>query len=422
MHYQVGVIVERGPEHFGFFHLTFEEYLAARYIARQRENERKRILKKYWEDPAWSEIIALTVGQLGIVEGRTDDASDLIEDLLKMESVVPSNSGKAAILAGRALIDLGLGNVNAHTRRWVQDELKAVMQDLDLETHIPNEAQTIDIRTRVTASEVLDETGWVPYELYKLIHTYGPDQIAKVWIGQFPVTNIQYQRFLTSPDFDNPSFWSEKYLVFDKDGLLVEVEFDVQTWIKKFRKYSLRPKYWDNYNLGSSKKCFPVVGVSWFEASAYCRWLQHNWDCLEEKDINSSLTPDTIRLPSREEWLTAAGSKNNSNRFPWNKPNEITDDVNEMLRRLNVYESGIGKTTSVCLYPLGRSNPYELWDMAGNVFEWSASLSDESQETFHINGGSFYYDHEFALCSSRFWYPPDGVGPYLGFRVVLVAK
>lgn len=210
--------------------------------------------------------------------------------------------------------------------------------------------------------------------------------------------------------------------MFDMDGKLIEVDFDIQKWKEELKKNTLRPIYWDSYNLGINRKCFPVVGLSWFEANAYCKWLCLHWADLTERQINPTITPSAIRLPSQEEWLISTGAKKESNRFPWNKSDEITKNIKDILRRANVYESGIGKTTSVCLYPLGSSYPSELWDVAGNVFEWSATLSDKSQETLFINGGSYYYDHEFALCSSRFWYPPDGRGPYLGFRVMILSK
>ena len=57
--HEAGLLAERGLGQFGFFHLTFEEYLAARQMARQRVEGRRRMLRDHWEDPRWSEVILL---------------------------------------------------------------------------------------------------------------------------------------------------------------------------------------------------------------------------------------------------------------------------------------------------------------------------------------------------------------------------
>jgi formylglycine-generating enzyme required for sulfatase activity len=86
----------------------------------------------------------------------------------------------------------------------------------------------------------------------------------------------------------------------------------------------------------------PVVGVSWFEASAFAAWR----DC---------------RLPTEAEWERAARGTD-GRRFPWGN-----DYVNPS--RLNFVESKIGEPTPVGLYPLG-ATPDGIHDMAGNVWEW----------------------------------------------------
>jgi iron(II)-dependent oxidoreductase len=97
--------------------------------------------------------------------------------------------------------------------------------------------------------------------------------------------------------------------------------------------------------------------------------------------------------------------------------------LKEILRRSNVKESGIGRTTPVNAYPLGKS-PYGVMDMAGNIWEWQANYSGHDfrgEKTLSLRGGSWRYDGgrarvSFRLGSSR----PDGRFDYFGFRVVLL--
>ena len=96
--YQTGLLAERGLGQFGCFHLTFEEYLAAREVARQRVEKRREMLRAHWEDPRWHEVILLAAGQLGIVEAKKDDVSDLVVDLLEMEPTDPEDAGRQVVL------------------------------------------------------------------------------------------------------------------------------------------------------------------------------------------------------------------------------------------------------------------------------------------------------------------------------------
>ena len=58
------------PGRYGFFHLTFEEYLAAYHLARRDVLERVDMLTRHWEDDRWREVILLAAGVLGVVDGH----------------------------------------------------------------------------------------------------------------------------------------------------------------------------------------------------------------------------------------------------------------------------------------------------------------------------------------------------------------
>jgi tetratricopeptide (TPR) repeat protein len=76
-----GLFVERAPNVYGFMHLTFEEYFAARYIADNDVSEILEIIQKHQDDPRWQEPILLALGYLGIHSPKR--VSRLVERLFK---------------------------------------------------------------------------------------------------------------------------------------------------------------------------------------------------------------------------------------------------------------------------------------------------------------------------------------------------
>jgi serine/threonine-protein kinase len=108
--------------------------------------------------------------------------------------------------------------------------------------------------------------------------------------------------------------------------------------------YQVLPSYVSEYSPGDNH---PVVGVSWEDACAYCKWL------------SDKLGID-FKLPTEAQWEKAARGTD-SRKYPWGdkKPDET----------LANFGNQIGKTTPVGYYSKGAS-PYDLLDMAGNVWDW----------------------------------------------------
>jgi formylglycine-generating enzyme required for sulfatase activity len=138
-----------------------------------------------------------------------------------------------------------------------------------------------------------------------------------------------------------------------------------------------------------------------------------------------------VRLPTEDEWVCLAGKatkltpKGEKERYPWDPlPNgDVTDPTDEagqkaILARANTTESGIGGTSPVAMYPLGESKPFRLWDLAGNVWEWTDSWCDKAQSGRVVRGGSWDYSQRDARPSFRYRYRPLFSNHFIGFRLV----
>ncbi len=180
------------------------------------------------------------------------------------------------------------------------------------------------------------------------------------------VTNVEYAAFIQAhPRYDIPyveAEWAKPY-----------------NWDRERRTYP------------EGKANHPVVLVTWEEARDYCEWVGG-------------------RLPTEEEWERAARGDDGQS-FPWG---ESPDPY-----RANVRETGIGSTSPVGLFLEGRS-PYGLFDMAGNVWEWTSD--DYDLDTKVIRGGAWNMPLESARATVRERSAPLSRMYSIGFRVVFPVR
>ena len=154
----------------------------------------------------------------------------------------------------------------------------------------------------------------------------------------------------------------------------------------------------------------PADTVNWYDAMAFCEWL-------------SECRGFEIRLPTEFEWQQAATGGDPHRRYPWGP--EEWDPVREPWRA-NTYESELGRSTAVGMYPQGVS-PVGALDMGGTLFEWCLNAFDppdnigfpaSAQEPRAVRGGSWDDRLAFARCAARNRYfakdPRDG---HFGYRV-----
>ena len=164
------------------------------------------------------------------------------------------------------------------------------------------------------------------------------------------------------------------------------------------------PEHWkgDEFPPGSALE--PVAGVSWNDAVAYCKWLS--------REINAE-----ARLPTEAEWEAAARGREDR-KYPWG------GEWNE--RAADCMEVG-GRVRAVKSFPAGKS-PAGAYDMAGNVWEWTADewRGEDGQPkvrdgvTLHvIKGGSAKEPRSLVNAESRYGVAADKSSAALGFRYVV---
>lgn len=205
-------------------------------------------------------------------------------------------------------------------------------------------------------------------------------------ISKYPITNAQFRKFIDAEGYNQREWWTGKGWEYRTQG----------DWTK--------PQYWTEVDWNSDMQ--PVIGISWFEAVAFCLWL-------------SKLTEGNITLPSQSQWQFVAQSTD-ERKFPWG------NSWNQSNCNHNVDKQGIRKTTPVIQYEGKGDSPFGVVDMAGNVWEWCLTDYEKSTNDIHteaktrvVCGGSWMSDlPDFFHTDLRGNHPPEKSYYDIGFRVV----
>ena len=223
------------------------------------------------------------------------------------------------------------------------------------------------------------------------------------WIARFPITVAQYAPFVAAGYGKDAERW------WTKEG-----------WQWKQERKRTQPWRWDEPPYDGPNQ--PVIGVTWYEARAFCAWLTEQMqDALPNGYV--------IRLPTEAEWEVAAaydapphaGERGGRWPYPWGAEAPTPEHA--------IYDaSNLGRPAPVGCCPAGSSACGAL-DMAGNVWEVTTSShggypaqSGSIKEDFTPNegdvpwrGASWWNDSTDVRCGARNGFYPDLV---LGFRVV----
>lgn len=141
-------LLHRSRGHWGFIHLSFQEYLAAVALAQRARTgvgELTRFVTEHVGDPAWREVILLAVAYLGVVQKRDAEASEAVEDLLQ----VKEPPGAGVVLAGEAVADIGVDGVTLSCRMHTIEALISTMLDEKVPAPVRAEAGRTLVRLGV---------------------------------------------------------------------------------------------------------------------------------------------------------------------------------------------------------------------------------------------------------------------------------
>lgn len=215
---------------------------------------------------------------------------------------------------------------------------------------------------------------------------------------------------------------------------------DTLVWIRDFT-YSYNEPLTETYFFHPGYDDYPVVGVTWDKARAFCAWrtnyLNQYLTSVGEPPVNA------YRLPTEAEWEYAARGGRDFNKFPWGTPYLRNAKgcflANfKPLRGNYIEDGGYYPVKTTAYFP----NDYGLYCMAGNVSEWTSSGFDESifaiiddmNSNYHydaddsepetrkrkvVKGGSWKDVGYYLENGVRAYEYQDSAKSYVGFRCVM---
>jgi len=221
---------------------------------------------------------------------------------------------------------------------------------------------------------------------------------------------------------------------------IINIYPDTMCWIRDFT-YAYNEPYMKMYFSHPGYGKYPVVGVSWEQAQAFCDWRTKRFNTYQLK--SGGVTVQDYRLPTEAEWEYAARGGRELAMYPWGGNYIRTTKgcfmANFKPNRGNYTEDGFMITAPTgAIYP---PNDYGLYNMAGNVSEWTSSAYNESTLSFvHdmnpdyqynakssdsevnkrkvVKGGSWKDVGAFLQCGMRTYEYQSESRSYIGFRCV----
>lgn len=247
-------------------------------------------------------------------------------------------------------------------------------------------APITDLPNIARAEDLLSQPfGWIQIPLGKVTLHRHPEAVATFHveafaIAKYPITNAQFAIFVEAGGYRERKWWTEA------------------GWHYREREKWIMPRYWTDSKWNRREQ--PVVGISWYEAVAFCMWL-------------NNATGQRITLPTEPQWQYAAQGFD-ARKYPWGD----TWDVS----RCNVdFET----TTPVRQYEGQGDSPFGVTDMVGNTWEWcltsygTGSNDVASLDARVIRGGA-WTSYEPPTVDLRHYMQVDMYSNYVGFRIVMM--
>jgi len=213
------------------------------------------------------------------------------------------------------------------------------------------------------------EPDMLPIQPGKFIYQKRTHMIKRPFaIARYPVTVAQFGLFMAGGGYEEPRYWDGPENAGWRWRLTEHPDYRGEGPIT-------RPQFWQQPRWHGENR--PIVGVSWYEAMAYCAWLA-------EKSGRE------YRLPTEEAWERAA---RHTDGREWAWGNEWQDGI------INSDEAQINQTTTVGTFPRGVAE-CGAHDMSGNVWEWTSTRAGRG---YSMRGGSWSSNRYNARFADRSW-------------------
>jgi len=220
----------------------------------------------------------------------------------------------------------------------------------------------------------------------------------------------------------------------------INVYPDTLAWIHDYT-YSFNDPLTERYFWHPAYDHYPAVGVNWLQAKAFCVWRTELYNNSGAGKKRASVGAE-FRLPTEAEWEWAARGGNELNPYPWGGPYTRNEKgcflANFKPIRGNYIDDGGLRTIIVGHYP---ANDWGLYDMAGNVAEWTNSAYDPASYNFTwdmnpnytynakpddspamkrkvVRGGSWKDIAYYLRVTTRAYEYQDTAKSYVGFRSI----
>lgn len=220
---------------------------------------------------------------------------------------------------------------------------------------------------------------------------------------------------------------------------IVNVYPDTTAWINDFENSYNEPYVRLYFSHGGYNE-YPVVGVSWEQATAFANWRT---DFLRRSLGRDGIYIEPYRLPTEAEWEYAARAGESNNIYPWEGDLTLTDDRGCFYANFKPNEGNYAKDGHVITSRVGTyaPNDFGLYDMAGNVSEWTSTsysenlnkITSDLNPEFRYNaakedpyrlkrkivrGGSWKDVRHNIRSDIRMWEYQNEQRSYIGFRCV----
>jgi formylglycine-generating enzyme required for sulfatase activity len=418
---------------YAFLHRTFQEFLVARYLLRRYGEagldapEVQEFLTSKAGDPEWYIVLLLLVEQL--TSKRLPDAQALLDQLTAiLLDAVQDRTGQMAVAAVEVLLNLQATGGATEVVQTLRDRLLAMVRNAEVKTVMRVHAARLLAELGDPRPEVMDVDAIQFVEVPAGEFLMGSNEALdpetsndetpqhlcstrRFFITRYPVSNAQFRQFANDAEdgYHNPEYWPEAIALGHwRDGLV----------------WRMHPQYRADGNVDWEAKWVgaphapgwpadlpnaPIMGISWYEARAFIRWLEKRWR------RSGKISPTTrLDLPSEAEWEKAARGVD-GRIYPWG--NELDEN------RLNCFSHLTMAPAPIGCFP-NSTSPYGVEGMVGNLWEWTRSIYEPYGASYGcgtnfadvlapdvnlvIRGGAYFSIRTRCRCAARSATLPNG--------------